>query len=69
LHGSWEALIRSPVYANPPAPRAGEVGLIQIKEQRLALWEILVTLLVIFVRELVCDLLLGNYRGTGPITC
>jgi hypothetical protein len=39
------------------------------REQRLALWEILVTLLVIFVRELVCDLLLGNYRGAGPITC
>ena len=26
LHGSWEALIRSPVYTNPLAPRAGESG-------------------------------------------
>ncbi len=47
----------------------GKVGLIQIKEQRLALWEILIMLLIIFIRELVCDLLLGDYRGAGPITC
>ena len=26
-HGLWEALLRSPVYANPPAPRAGESGI------------------------------------------
>ena len=57
--------MRGPAYANPPGPRTGEVGSVEMSGTEARLWEYLNLRDCKGVLKLV-DLLLGLTGGQGP---